>query len=63
MPSHALKTQHPHRDNDHLAAKWRKVTQTHLALVAQESAPADSGYGADLGAFEEQYLLGYACFA
>ena len=37
---------------------------SHLQLVTnQASSLDDAEYGPDLGEFEEQYLLGYACFA
>lgn len=39
------------------------ATHLHLAVSAIDLAWEDEQAGPDLGAFEEQYLLGYACFA
>ena len=63
MQNHAFKINEFHQDSASPAAKWNKPSHLHLAVVTKQETAQDSQYGADLGEFEAQYLLGYSCFA
>ena len=61
LGNHALKIQDSAQDDTPLA-RPNKATHLYIASVAAPVETSDE-HGPDLGAFEEQYLLGYACFA
>ena len=69
MRNNAIKIQKDNSENASALTQWQPMTYLKLAVNSVHAAPQDyaedhSDLGApDLGAFEEQYLLGYACFA